>query len=306
MNIMHLIPHGFDLNLISVFYAIYKFHNVTQAAESLYISPSAFSHALNRLRTVLNDPLFIRIDGKMQPTKKAEAIAPTIIKSLEILSLELFSDAPFDNKNAAYEFSIAATEYTLFSVLPLLIQRCRNLAPHVSLKVVHENKNNSFKNIQLGKIDFTIGYSEYEETLSKNIDSFVCFTDRYVVVTPKGKYTSMSLDEYIQANHIRISTWHEHNGVIDQSLKNLGLMRNIVIELPNIMSSPYMIENSDLIITLPYKAANILKEIHPITLFELPFHVPEYEVQVFSLKEQELNSAQTWLINQIKEAFIGK
>lgn len=303
MNEMHLIPNKFDLNLLSVFYALYKHHNVIQAAESLFISPSAFSHALNRLRSVLKDPLFIRIDGEMKPTKKAEEIAPAIFNSLEALSVSLFENEEFSYATSTYEFSIAATEYTIFSVLPLLIQQCRELAPNIRLKVVHDNRDNSFNNIQLGKLDFTIGYSEYDETLPKNIDSFKCFTDKYVVVAPKGKYKSINLAEYIEANHIRINSWHEHNGIIDQSLKKLGLKRNIVIELPNIMSSPYMIERSDLIITLPYKAVNVLKDIYPIDVFELPFNVPEYEVNIFSLKKEELNDPQVWLINQIKEKF---
>lgn len=304
MNIMHFIPNNFDLNLLSVFYALYKYRNVSHAAESLFISPSAFSHALNRLRSVLNDPLFVRIDGEMKPTKMAENIAPAIFDSLEILSKNLFNKEEFDYEKSAYSFSIAATEYTIFSILPSLIKRCRKLAPNISLKVVHENRENSFKNMYLGKIDFTIGYSEQEEHLPKDIDSFKCFTDRYVVVVPKGKYQSINLEEYIQANHIRINAWHEHNGIIDQSLKKLGLKRNIVVELPNIMSSPYMIEDSDLIITLPYKAANVLQDLYSIEIFELPFSVPEYEINIFSLRKEELTAPQIWLINQIKEKFM--
>jgi len=303
MKFMHLIPHNFDLNLLSVFYALYRHHNVIQAAESLFISPSAFSHALNRLRTVLNDPLFIRIEGEMKPTKKAEEIAPFIFNSLETLSINLFSNEEFNCESSTYEFYINATEYTAFSILPSLIQRCRQLAPNIRFKILHENKSNSFKNIQLGKIDLTIGYLEQEETLPKNIESVKCFTDRYVVVVPKGKYQSIDLDVYIKNNHIRINAWHDHEGIIDQSLKKLGLTRNIVVELPHIMSSPYMIENSDLMINLPYRAAKVLKDIYPIEIFELPFNVPEYEITIFSLQQEHLNDAQAWLMSQINEIF---
>ncbi|WP_353170703.1 LysR family transcriptional regulator [Acinetobacter rudis] len=301
MNIMHFIPNNFDLNLLIVFSALYKHRNVSHAAESLFISPSAFSHALNRLRSALQDPLFVRVDGEMKPTKIAEKIAPAIFDSLEILSTQLFNNEEFDYKKSSYKFSIAATEYTIFSILPSLIKRCRTLAPNISLKIIHESRENSFKNMQLGKIDFTIGYSEQVEELPKDLESFKCFKDKYVVVAPKGKYQSINLEEYIQANHIRINAWHEHNGIIDQSLKKIRLKRNIVVELPNIMSSPYLIEGSDLIITLPYKAAIVLQDFYSIEFFELPFRVPEYQVNIFSVKQDELNPAQTWLINQIKD-----
>jgi len=152
MNLMHLIPHHFDLNLLSVFYALFKYRNVSRAADSLFISASAFSHALNRLRAAIGDPLFIRLNGEMQPTQKAEELAPIIIASLELLSVNMFQEDQFDFQNSSHEFSIATTEYTAFSVLPHLIERCRQRAPNIKLKIIYEHKKNSLHQLELGKI----------------------------------------------------------------------------------------------------------------------------------------------------------
>ena len=60
MNIMHRNLRLLDLNLLLVFDALYRHRRVAEAASELAMSPSAFSHALSRLRSSLNDPLFSR------------------------------------------------------------------------------------------------------------------------------------------------------------------------------------------------------------------------------------------------------
>ncbi|MCW8834257.1 MAG: LysR family transcriptional regulator, partial [Colwellia sp.] len=63
-----------DLNLFTVFDAIYRERNITAAAKSLNLSQPAVSHALARLRDNFADPLFIRQGNKMQPTPIAKNV----------------------------------------------------------------------------------------------------------------------------------------------------------------------------------------------------------------------------------------
>ena len=49
-----------DLNLLTVFEAIYEFGTVGAAADRLALSQSATSHALSRLREACKDDLFVR------------------------------------------------------------------------------------------------------------------------------------------------------------------------------------------------------------------------------------------------------
>ena len=75
MKIMHSVLRRLDLNLLLVFEALLRLRTVAAAAEELAMSPSAFSHALARLRTTLADDLFVRIGHIMQPTALAEDMA---------------------------------------------------------------------------------------------------------------------------------------------------------------------------------------------------------------------------------------
>lgn len=51
---------GFDLNLLIVFEAVYTAGNVSHAAKRLGLSQPTLSNSLNRLRELLDDPLFVR------------------------------------------------------------------------------------------------------------------------------------------------------------------------------------------------------------------------------------------------------
>ena len=58
----------FDLNLLVIFECIYQHLSISKAAETLFITPSAVSQSLQRLRIQLNDPLFVRSGKGITPT----------------------------------------------------------------------------------------------------------------------------------------------------------------------------------------------------------------------------------------------
>ncbi len=83
MNIMHPVLRRIDLNLLPVFDAVYRSRSVRPAAEELAMSTSALSHALSRLRSALNDPLFYREGHRMCPSVYASQLAPSIASALK-------------------------------------------------------------------------------------------------------------------------------------------------------------------------------------------------------------------------------
>ena len=60
-----------DLNLFVVFDAIYSEANLTRAGEIIGITQPAVSNSLSRLRTMFDDPLFVRTAKGMTPTPVA-------------------------------------------------------------------------------------------------------------------------------------------------------------------------------------------------------------------------------------------
>ena len=69
-----------DLNLLVVFQVLLGERHVGRAAKRLALTQSAASHALGRLRDLLQDPLFVRHPKGIEPTARALALAPAIAR----------------------------------------------------------------------------------------------------------------------------------------------------------------------------------------------------------------------------------
>lgn len=99
--------HKIDLNLLSTFEALIEESSVAGAADRLHLTASAVSHALGRMRTQFDDPLFVRVGGKMQPTPRALLLADEIAPILRNLRRALEPAETFDPATTNRVFRIA-------------------------------------------------------------------------------------------------------------------------------------------------------------------------------------------------------
>jgi len=124
-----------DLNLLGVFEALYDLRSATKAAQRLNLTQSAVSHALRRLRQAADDPLFLRSGGTLQPTARAQGMAPDVREGLARLRAAMVP-VDFDPVNAVRTFTLAAGSYFCALLIPQLIARAREAAPGISFRVL--------------------------------------------------------------------------------------------------------------------------------------------------------------------------
>src|SRR6516225_874795 len=77
-----------DLNLLVALDALIAEAHVGRAARKIGLSQPAASHALNRLRELLGDPLLVRVGSRMQLTPRAAGLReslPTILSRVQAL-----------------------------------------------------------------------------------------------------------------------------------------------------------------------------------------------------------------------------
>src|SRR5580658_4501270 len=79
MRDMHL--RNMDLNLLHALQALLEEQHVTRAAKRCFLSQSAMSRALERLRDMFRDPLLVRSGRVYQRTARAERV----LRELETL-----------------------------------------------------------------------------------------------------------------------------------------------------------------------------------------------------------------------------
>ena len=79
-----------NLNSMIIFEQVMESRNMTRAAEALNLSQPMVSIAINRLRILFNDQLFIRVGTSIEPTSRAtllyEELSPAIDRLIEALT----------------------------------------------------------------------------------------------------------------------------------------------------------------------------------------------------------------------------
>src|SRR6201984_460139 len=101
---------AFDLNLLIVFDAVMQERSVTRAGSRIGLSQPAMSHALNRLRWLLKDQLFVRTPEGMAPTPRAEELAQPVRQALGGLEAALDPEG-FVPARSDRRFGLALNNY---------------------------------------------------------------------------------------------------------------------------------------------------------------------------------------------------
>lgn len=300
---MHSDLRRLDLNLLVLFDALYRNKAVLAAANEVGLSPSAFSHAIGRLRDLLSDELFVRYGNLMQPTAYADEIADGVEAALRILSSQLAGARSFNPESSEATFTFAATDFTAFAVVPALVECLAKKAPHIRLKIMHSSNEQALTELATGKISFALGFSSENATSFGGVESFDLFSDDYVVVAREGHTRlnqNLSLDQYLAERHVVVLPWNEATSVVGKSLITLGLSRKVSVELPSLMAAPFVVARSDYLLTLPKRAADQLRSAASLKLYTLPFNLQRYTVKVLFHERFIGTSGHRWIVGQLK------
>ena len=302
---MHDSLRRIDLNLLLVFDALFRQRSVVAAAEELSLSASACSHALSRLRSALGDELFVRHGNAMQPTAKAEQIASGIREALQTLTGSLGDFGAFDPSTSHQTFVFAATDFTAFALLPALIASLEREAPHIRVRVIYSTHRESLDDLASGRIHFSLGFADESgtgQTGLNALDCFDCFADDYVVAVRQGHpriKKKLSLAQYLAERHVVVTPWQTEGSVIDAKLLAKGLVRTVAVQLPSVMAAPFIVANSELLITLPRRAALQLADAIPLVIHPAPFNIPPYTLKVYFHKRHAQSQAHRWMREQM-------
>ncbi|WP_249168393.1 LysR family transcriptional regulator [Erwinia sp. E602] len=294
MNSMHHVLRRIDLNLLPVFDAVFRHRSVRLAAVELSMSTSALSHALARLRDFLKDPLFYREGHRMCPSVYAQQLAPHIARSLSALNQHLSPVQPFDPLNSSETFRVAVTDYTAFCIFPQLMRTIENTAPGINFELFHLPHNPALNQLLAGEVDLALSFSEPDDVKHQDLDEVQLFSDEFVVIGNVNRQ-SMTLEDYLSAGHLVVTPWNERQGLLDTHLAKLGLQRRITLKTPSMLSSPYIIAESELLMAIPSFVAGKLEKLANFKTFKLPFFAPHFTVKIFSHERSGKKKSTDWL-----------
>ncbi len=306
-----------DLNLLVAFEALFETRNVSQAAERVGLAQPSMSNALSRLRVLFDDELFVRTPAGMQPTARAQDVAPPIRDALNQVRAALAPRAAFDPATAEMQFRIGVTDYTDFAVIPRLATFIREHAPGVDLQLRAATATNAVAMIDSGDIDFMIGIvpslsqslfaGDTTPQLPKRIQSAPLFQERFVCVARKSHPDlngQLTLDAYIGLSHLLVSPTGSP-GVVDQALARIKKRRRVAVTIPHFLVVPFMVEKSDLVATIAERIAKRFSLTANIQIRELPIALPPWRLRLYWGRGADTNPATVWLREAITTVCAG-
>src|ERR1700722_5928174 len=289
-----------DLNLLVVFDALMAERNVTRAAERNGLSQPAVSKALNRLRYLFDDPLFIRRDRGMEPTARARELAGPIHGALAEISRTLTLPAAFEPSIVKATIKIATIDIYHTRLLPSLVQHLRQHAPFVDLQV--RANDCAYLHEQLAPGEVHIAFAPLGPR-TRPLSAEPLWNDRLVTLVGKDNplHDPISIEAYaaaahlVDAGHVQVSADGVGTSVVDAILKARGLRRRIALVLPNSAGIPFVVAATDLIATLPSRIVKGLLPMANVRVLTPPLPGVEVSPHMFWHRRTDGDPLQVWL-----------
>jgi DNA-binding transcriptional LysR family regulator len=288
---------AFDLNLLIVFDAVMQDRSVTRAGSRIGLSQPAMSHALNRLRYMLKDELFVRTPAGMVPTPRAEMLAQPLRNALNEMQQALEPTA-FEPSASNRRFTLAVNNYSAVVLAPPLVAATLAAAPNVQLDLRPSGTLDIVERLDRGDLDIALVGAEAP---GERFSAQPLLDDSFALVMRRGHPSSLravSPAEFAALPHLEISSSYEDTSFIDPWLAGLGLTRRIALRAPY-LSAALILAQSDMVATLSRRIAQELARAHPLKICEPPYDSPYVRTVMVWHRRLDSQPAHHWLRNVI-------
>jgi DNA-binding transcriptional LysR family regulator len=277
--------------------ALYKYGNISSAAEYLAISQQAVSLQLKKMRTILHDSLFVRSGHGMVPTPYARLIESHVNTILAHLNDIPLSDA-LTPSQVERTLVISATDYTQTVVVGALLKTLRTSAPHVKVMVIQIESASLIQKMHHGDIDLALTSNSY---VPEGLISVPLFTEQYRCVSANASIAVdpyLTLDKLVEHDFVVVSPGIASlRGSADTWFEQQGLRRRVALSVPSFFMAQTYLQQTDMVGFLPSRLLPCTG-LHDIALEKYP---PGYEVVAAYHPRANNDPFMMWLIDIIKQ-----
>jgi DNA-binding transcriptional LysR family regulator len=283
-----------DLNLMVALEALLEEASVGRAADRLSLSQPAMSHALKRLRALLKDPLLVRVGARMQLTARAEALRPPVQDALSRVR-DLLVGEGFDPADSTRSFQLFVADNASDLLLPPLLKRLQNEAPHVSIRVqpVRGNMPDSFELARLVDVAIACVPHRFKGFYQQHF-----FKDRDACAVRRGHPIAAriaDLDVFLNAKHVAVVGREFTEDPVDTWLQQEGLHRNVALTVPHYLQALHVVAQSDLIAVLPERLIHAYARILRVDALPVPLDVGTFDEYILHPARNHADPGCIWL-----------
>lgn len=293
---------GVDLNLLVAFQALFQTNSVSVAAEQCYVSQSAMSHTLQRMRTLFDDPLFERVGASMQPTQHAQEIAPVIDQLLGSIKNDLLVKKHFTPQSFTGVWKIGLTDYAEQLFAPVLYDAIKRYSPNCQVSFFNVNRSNYVDIAESEALDIVIGSID---NLNRRFLSELLYTEQHLClfdphcVNAEG---SMSIEEFVAIEHALVSADGRLQTQVDKLLHKLGYSRRVGVASRNFLTIRRLLLGRELLCIVPKRFAEMEIYSQDLKAIACPIDIADFDIRLLFFKANQYEEKNAWIRQIVIEA----
>jgi DNA-binding transcriptional LysR family regulator len=305
---MSALPQHLDLHLIRILYLLLVEKNVSRVALKLNQPQPSISASLRKLRELTGDPLLVRGGRGMVPTQHGESLLKPAKRILDETESLFVKKSPFVPEQAERTFNIAAPDYLDTAFLPGVVAALRRGAPNSRVAIHGLGPGTDYlRMLSDGDMDLVI--ANWDEPpahlhMSKLFeDPIVCAMRADSPYARRTAPDAMTVEDYLGLPHVAPSQMVPgYHGVIDAFLERQGLRRRVAVESPYFGLIPYMLTQTDLVLTTGRQFMRFYEKTLPLKTFTVPIKFPP--MRFYQLWHQRVHQSleHKWLRDQVSAA----
>ena len=285
-----------DLNLLTVFEAIYELGTVSGAADHLALSQSATSHALSRLREACRDDLFARTRRGLSPTPVANEMYPAIKQALDALRATLTEASGFDPGTSQRRFRISLPHPMGPFYLLALRAAVAAAAPSVVLTFDTVSRPLGLEeSLRDAVVDVAIDWLPVE------LDPFVngkLFDDRLVLLVRRGHPSvdvGVTIEDLWKAEFVTLHHRREieHAPAAIREFLKLGMRETVHVS--ELLEIPAVVAGTDLVGVFAASMGSLMEERLGLQVLPIPLELPPVPIYMIWHETRRHDTAHRWL-----------
>ncbi len=294
-----------DINQLRLLVVLEKERNLSKAAQKMFMSQSAASHVLSKLRDRFDNPLFIKTRTGMEPTPLVQMLLPDIQKGLSSIDMALAKTKPFNPSVDAKTFYIGAIDYFEFYALPRLGKALEKSAPNVRIAIEILSENMQMERVEQGHIDLTLGVDQLQ-SMPRYYHRYHWLTDSYVgiVANDNPLPNKLTFKAFLETPQVHLPLINSGADPIDRWLLEQHQARHISMIVQSYAVGGRVISNTNNLMCVPLRIATELCQMLPVRIVELPKNTPELSLSIFTHQLYDSQDSVQWLIKEVQKCIL--
>jgi DNA-binding transcriptional LysR family regulator len=287
--------NSLDLNLLVALDALLREASVSRAAMRIGLSQPAASHALQRLRDLIGDPLLVRNGARMELTPRAQALRGPLAQALDQVRA-LFIPEDFDAARSERHFRLMMPDLAVELLMPPLMENISKAAPNVTIDVVPWRSSAIFTAEFARTIDLVISIGNAFSGFHRQR----LYTDSDALAVRRGHPAGARLKRreiFLEARHVAVIIRGQNEDLIDGWLRAKGIQRRIALVVPGYLEALHVTARTDLVAFVPRRLIGALAKQLSLTTITPPLDPGIDEQFLFYPTRAQMDPGSIWLRN---------